>query len=851
MALRRTARFLLGIAIVILMGVLLPPFISIARYRSQVGIALSRAVGRDVTIGSVSLRLLPQPGVTMENVVVAEDPRFGAEPMLRANEVVATLRLTSMWRGRFEVGSLSFKEPSLNLVRSADGHWNIESLLQRAAQTPVAPTSKPRPESRVRFPYIEASSGRINFKMGEEKRVWALIDADFALWLASEDEWHTRLRAKPVRTDTSMSDTGTIRVNGSMQRTARIDDSQFKFHVSLQDAQLGQLSTLIYGHDRGWRGGTDATVDIAGTSANVAVSGTASVDQFRRYDIMPSDSLRLEARCVSQYHAAGQELAGIECHLPAGEGEVSLRGSIAGLLDKPQYNLDLAAREVPLSYAVAFARRAKKDLPTDLTAAGSLSAALTAKSTGDAVVWDGGGSTRDFTLASSVLEEPLRLGNVQFVMQPQNVPASGRAAKPAMLPVAASYGVAVPPFPLAMGAAQAGAAQATFTRDGYEVNVAGTASIARLLQIGRAFGIPSPATAVESGAATHMAMRIAGEWRGFQQPMVTGTSDIANARFTLNGVAAPVQIAFASVQIQPTQVLVQNLAASAGPVSFAGWLRQSRGCPSPEPCKAEFSLRATSVALDDVNRILNPQLRTGEPWYRRLGGGASAPASLFSRLTADGQISIARLAVKNVVLQNLSGTLHLAPGKALVSVASATLFGGAARGEWQADFSGAEPSYSGTGKLQRAALAQLSAVMRDNWATGTADAEYRITASGSTSAELVRTAAATIDFTWKDGALRHLALGPARVAPATEAGALRINTFRGRAVLRDGVLTISDAQMQTPSGVYVVSGTASRTRELALTFTLNRTQQYNVGGTLAAPQVQAVNLAPPKTSVAR
>jgi hypothetical protein len=849
MALQRTARFMLAGVVVVLLGVLVPPFVSIARYRLRVGTALSRALGREVTIGSVELRLVPQPGVRMENVVIKEDPRFGAEPMLRANEVIATLRMTSLWRGRFEVGSLSLKEPSLNLVRSADGHWNIESLLQRAAQTPTAPTGKPRPESRSRFPYIEASSGRINFKVGEEKKVWALVDADFALWLASEDEWRTRLLARPMRTDTNLGDTGTIRVNGSIQRTAHIDDSNFKFRLTLQDAQLGQLSTLVYGHDRGWRGGISATVDVGGTAPQVAMAMTASVDQFRRYDITPPDSLRLEVRCLAQYRAADQRLSGIDCHLPADNGELTARGAVGDLLGKPQYDIGLAAREVPMSYAVAFARRAKKDLPADLTAEGSFSAALTVQSSaGNPIVWGGGGSTRDFTLRSGVLENPLRLGTVQFAMQPENVPAAGRAARPAVLPVTATYRVTVPAFAVPLGAAEPAIAQAVFARDNYDVEVGGAAAISRLVQVAHAFGIPAPALSLQ-GAATHMALRIAGQWRGFQQPLVTGSSDLQNVRFDLNGVAQPVQIAAASVLIQPAQVVVQNLIAAVGPVGLTGWLKQSRGCPSPAPCKAEFSLRAGAVSLDDLNRLLNPRLRS-EPWYRRLAGGGEAPPSLFARLHADGQISVSRLSVKTMVLQNVAGTLHLAPGKAQVSAATANLFGGSARGDWQADFTRPEPSYIGSGILQRVALAQLSAAMRDNWATGNADAQYQFTASGWTSADLAHSASATLDFTWKDGSLRHLALASAH-GTRSDGAALRINSFRGRAVLNKGVLTIADAQMQTPSGTYAVSGTATGARELALTFTLKGAQQYNVGGTLASPRVQAVNLAPPRPNVAR
>ena len=65
--------------------------------------SISAAVGRSVDIGSVHLRLLPRPGFDLENLVVYDDPAFGAEPMLRAGEVTADLRLTSLVRGRLEI----------------------------------------------------------------------------------------------------------------------------------------------------------------------------------------------------------------------------------------------------------------------------------------------------------------------------------------------------------------------------------------------------------------------------------------------------------------------------------------------------------------------------------------------------------------------------------------------------------------------------------------------------------------------------------------------------------------------------------------------------------------------------
>ncbi len=87
-------------ALVVLVLFLLRPGAS--RLKSRIASSISSGVGRPVDIGSVHLRLLPRPGFDLENLVVYDDPAFGAEPMLRASEVTADLRLTSLVRGRWK-----------------------------------------------------------------------------------------------------------------------------------------------------------------------------------------------------------------------------------------------------------------------------------------------------------------------------------------------------------------------------------------------------------------------------------------------------------------------------------------------------------------------------------------------------------------------------------------------------------------------------------------------------------------------------------------------------------------------------------------------------------------------------
>ena len=202
---RASRRMMWVVPLVLVLALLIPPFMNVNRYRSRVAGAISQALGRDVTVSHIELKLLPRPGLALSNFVVAENPSYGAEPMLRADTVTAYLRLTSLWRGRLEIGTLDLDSPSLNLVRRDDGHWNVEELVERTSQATSAPTAKLRPETRPRFPYVEASSGRINFKLGQVKKAFAFTDADFALWLESETQWGIRVQARPVRTDVNIT----------------------------------------------------------------------------------------------------------------------------------------------------------------------------------------------------------------------------------------------------------------------------------------------------------------------------------------------------------------------------------------------------------------------------------------------------------------------------------------------------------------------------------------------------------------------------------------------------------------------------------------------------------------------
>jgi hypothetical protein len=837
-------RTLLAVALLLALATFLPPLVNVSRFAPSFAGDLSRALGRPVTIGEVRLRLFPVPGLDLKRVVVQDDPAFSAEPLLRAGEVKASLRLASLWRGRLEIASLSLSYPSLNLVRAPNGHWNLESLLERARQTPTAPTSKLRPESRSRFPYIEANGGRINLKLGQEKTVYALSETDFALSLPSENAWQLRLSARPMRTDANLSDTGSVKISGTVQRGSTLADTPLDLRVVLDRAQLGQLTTLIYGRDRGWRGTVNVAAVLRGTPGNLKITSDSSVDDFRRYDIGTRGSLRLAARCSAAFSTATQQLTDLACRAPVGSGLIEFRGSVRGVLPMRGYAITVNVKDLPTASLMALGQRMKKDLPEDLQAGGAVSAEFDLHKSNGTVSWTGSGTTSALRLNSKLMNAPLDLGNLRFVL---GIPV----APPLSRPVLARQGGGFPnttgkssasapsttalrisPFALDLGATAPAKVQAWFAHHDYQIDVQGDARANRLLELANAFGIHAPQSKI-TGLAT-ADLHVAGSWSGFAAPAVTGNALLRSSTATIPGIAAPLQVASAAIHLSPDAAAIYNLVGSftGTHLSFTGSLQVPRVCPN-SPCPIAFQLRADQLSSDELNLLLNPRAQKRR-WFNLIGAGSSQPA-LLAKVTAVGKLSAARVEVKTLAARRVSGDLRLEAGVLTVRNLRAEVLGGTTTAEFRADFTGIAPAYSLHGTLQQASVTAIAALTRDAWGTGRANATYRMMASGWDAGQLRSNAMGSVAFDWNDGSLANIALTG---APAP----LKLRHFQGELTLADGQFTFGPSKMETPGGIYVVSGTASLDRELGLRLRRGKTEAYDVTGTVEKPRVTSTVL---------
>lgn len=528
---RPKARLAAVLLVLGLLALIAPSFIHLNRFRQQLTTTLSTTLGRDVTVEKVWLHLLPRPGFTIKNFTIADDSAFGAEPMISSEDVSASLRLSSLWRGRLEIASLTLKAPSLNLVRDSTGRWNIEALLERAAHTPSAPTAKTRPETRPRFPYIEAEDGRINVKFEQEKKVYALSETDFALWLASEDEWNMRLAGHPIRTDADLRNTGTLKAEGGFKRAADLRSTPVRLEVRLEGAQLGQLTHLIYGFDRGWRGAASFSATLNGTPADFSLSTSMRVADFRRYDIARADNLTLQTHCDAHYRAIASTTAAhvrnfflnLQCNSPVQDGQLVLHAEL--FPGQPQPLVDVIAVSLPLSSVAAVVRHAKKGTAEDFTATGTVSGNLAWRDGELGGSWIASG----VRLRSDALRPAVVLDNLIFSIQRDERQHTDRSTGPAVM-------VRVLPFSMHLGGPTPMDVQATFSPRDYSLSFNGMADSERLAALFDTLGLPLPPGITAETGMAKVDLEVSGLWAGFAAPRVVGNVRTQSASMVRAGI---------------------------------------------------------------------------------------------------------------------------------------------------------------------------------------------------------------------------------------------------------------------------------------------------------------------------
>jgi hypothetical protein len=817
---RRRRRYWIVPAVLLLLAaaIVLPPLININRYHRRIAESISGALGRPVHMSDVKLVMLPRPGFELSDFVVDEDPAFGFEPTLRSATVVASVRLSSLWRGRLEIARIHLEEPSLNLVRNRPGQWNFASVMVQAARTSSAPTVQRHAGGALRFPYIEATDARINFKYGDEKMPFSFLSADLSVWLAEPDEWQLRFEAQPVRTDLdlNLADTGVLKVEGSLHRAPTIDHTPLDLTAEWSGASLGQLSLLLTGYDPGWRGTVDVHAGITGDPENALIKARLHGVGIHRIEFEPDTAVDVEANCEMRYRHGLEAVEGLACLAPVGDGRLLLTGGIEQIATEPRPALALDIQRVPVSALFRAMQLVRAGFPAGIHASGDLDGRFT-WNPAEAVPFAGAASIAKLTLDADGLDHPLLFADVALSANTAGSPAPLTIGPPASGPArsphgahgvnrvrAQALGLAASGFPdletgapsVAMSALSLAAAgdppltlSGRFGVGGYELRLSGTVPISRLIKLNRGFDVlPAAVNGLASVGSADLDIAVHGPWlaalpidpeevgavggevnSAAELPAETrmdGTVRLRNARITPDFLAAPLEIASADGVFSGDELAWSGLSIGFGPIHADGSVVMPVPCPAD--CVRHFDLHLASLDAATLQSTLLGA-RRGQLLEELIGRLSERPRSwprlegtlLIDSLSLNRSATGANVAVPGTLtMRDVRATLTAAGNTLTIGTLTAQTLGGSLQAAGTVDAGGDLPAYNLRLNLTGADATQAAALFQERWGSGALNLKTELHLSGFTTAQLAKTASGTFHAEWTGhGGPGHSAAG--------------------------------------------------------------------------------------------
>jgi len=118
----------IAVAAVVVILIALPLFINVNSFRPKIESELTNAMGRQVTLGKLSLSILSGT-VGVDNMSIADDPAFSKSPFITTKSLKIGVELMPLiFSKQLNVTGIVLDEPQITLLKSANGAWNFSSL---------------------------------------------------------------------------------------------------------------------------------------------------------------------------------------------------------------------------------------------------------------------------------------------------------------------------------------------------------------------------------------------------------------------------------------------------------------------------------------------------------------------------------------------------------------------------------------------------------------------------------------------------------------------------------------------------------------------------------------------------
>lgn len=272
------------IVVLILIVVALPFVVDANRFKPTLETDLTTALGRKVEIGNISLSIL-SGGVTVDNVVIADDPAFSSTPFLQAKQLTAGVALVPLiFSKKLEVSSFTVTDPQVSLLRSPSGTWNFSTMGSAAKQPQPAASPKPAStgQADISVAKLKISDGTIVVgRAGAHGKTQTYQSVEFE---ASDLSYSSQF---PFTFTAKTPGGGTVKVEGKAGPIDATDASLTPLDAKVDVSHLDLASTGFVDPSAGVAGILDFNGTLASDGRQMTSKGAVKAEKIK---IVPAGS---------------------------------------------------------------------------------------------------------------------------------------------------------------------------------------------------------------------------------------------------------------------------------------------------------------------------------------------------------------------------------------------------------------------------------------------------------------------------------------------------------------------------------------------------------------------------------
>ena len=855
----------LGIAILVIIvlivaaALIVPHVININHYRPQIQAELQKRLGRSVTLGEMSLGLLP-PSFEVANPVVSESPQFNTgRPFATAEKLSVKVAFWPLLHKQVEVKSLELVRPHVELVRNSQGVWNFATLGENAPATaPTAPAATPSAPAKHPSPTATPAQAKPQPQTTPENK-----QAAGGLTLANL----TITDGQVAITDQQKHQSRAVYDHIDLDVSNFAPDQQFSIKATAHLPGTGSQAVSLQG-----KGGPIKQADIINTPFDgtikldqVAVSGA---EKFLNSQALSGIEAQISGNAsvknsegklssAGDVHVTNARIKSVDVGYPIAlkydltddltndviqirKGDIDLGSTpvtISGTLDSKatpsQIDLKLTAQNASIQDAARLASAFGVAFGKEMNVQGQVNANIQAKGAANKPALNGNLSVRNLVISGKEIPQPVKAQNVELTLTPAAIHSNNFTASAGPTNVNVNF------------------ALQNYTGNNSTIDAAlraPNAQISDLLSMAKAAGI-SAAEGMSGNGLLTLDVHARGPLKNMSALLFNGTGKIQNASVKPPSLTQPVHVRNADLAFSQNSANVRNLAASVGQTNATGNLTL-KNFAAPQ---VQFALNADKVNIAELQQLMAPQQapakKTASAGFWQLVPRAEAQAtqqpSMITKMTGGGTISVGSVQYNDLLLNNVRSNVVLDRGIIKMNPITADVYGGKEAGVVTVDLRPAQPVYTANLKTTKVdankLLSSVSSLKQTLY--GLLSANVNASFSSTTADAIARSLNGRVDMNLNNGRLMNVDLLHELAAvgkflgngiPNAAQGFTNIVQLTGNFDIKNGIAQTNNLKAAIDGGTLAAAGTvnlANQALDMHMTAVLNKAMSQRVGGT--------------------